>query len=229
MEKFTHIITGLLFGFLILFIFKAVHFNLIYNFYELLLYLIFISLSSIVLDYIELGFLSSHRRQLHTLSILIIPLIIMVFYPIIGMAMFIGFLSHILLDLLTPTGCPLFLPFNSLYYKVFRKEDNAVRTGSASEKALTIILFMILVIVIFSCFLAISELSYGFYDIHHLISSSDNDSINETHLNDTKVSFNDKKVYVNVNLDIKGDEEKNLSFTDSDNRTSTLIVSNYDG
>ena len=162
-------------------VFKAVHFNLIYNFYELLLYLIFISLSSIVLDYIELGFLSSHRRQLHTLSILIIPLIIMVFYPIIGMAMFIGFLSHILLDLLTPTGCPLFLPFNSLYYKVFRKEDNAVRTGSASEKALTIILFMKLVIVIFSCFLAISELSYGFYDIHHLISSSDNDSINETH------------------------------------------------
>ena len=145
------------------------------------------------------------------------------------MAMFIGFLSHILLDLLTPTGCPLFLPFNSLYYKVFRKEDNAVRTGSASEKALTIILFMILVIVIFSCFLANSELSYRFNDIHHLISSSDNDSINETHLNDTNVSFNDKKVYVNVNLDIKGDEEKNLSFTDSDNRTSTLIVSNYDG
>lgn len=88
-----------------------------------------------------------------------------------------------------PYGLSIILPFNSLYYKVFRKEDNAVRTGSASEKALTIILFMILVIVIFSCFLAISELSYGFYDIHHLISSSDNDSINETHLNDTNVSL----------------------------------------
>lgn len=228
MEKLTHIITALLFGFFLLFIFKAVSFPFISNFYELCLYLVFISLSAILLDYVELGFFTSHKRQLHSLFILIIPSIILIIYPIIGIGIFIGFLSHILLDLLTPTGCPLFSPYNSLYYKVFRKEDFAVKTGSPQEKALTIILLMILVIGVFGCFLAIPELSTGITDINHNMSFKNSDLDNNSNFNNTNVSFNDKSVYVNVNLDIKGDEEKNLSFTDSNNRTSTLIISNYD-
>lgn len=75
----------------------------------------------------------SHRTMTHSLIFLfLIPLLLLVFtrnlYIIMGI--FTGILSHLIMDMLNPTGVPLFYPINKRKFRVAK-----VRTGGAYEGA----------------------------------------------------------------------------------------------
>ena len=222
MRDYTHIISGLLIGYFLLILFKSLTINIISNTKVLLVYFIFIIISSIFLDYFEELIFNNHKRQFHTLFILIIPVVIIfskfpMCFPI-GFGILAGFSSHLLLDLLTPHGCPLLYPVNSYYYKVFTKNKSQIKTGSGKERGFALCLLLVLLITIIGTAFLLPDV-YGF--IPSVASSGWSQ-------NSSNLSYSDNHGYINVNLNIHEDEEKNLTFTDSDNHTSTLLIKNYD-
>lgn len=73
----------------------------------------------------------SHRTATHSLLFLIIATLLVLvctrnIYVIMGI--FTGVLSHLMMDMLNPTGVPLFYPFNKKKYRIAK-----VRTGGDSE------------------------------------------------------------------------------------------------
>ena len=213
MKNYTHAINGLLLGFVIIYIVKIFSINIVVNKLQILMYSIYIIIFSIILDYIEITIFDKHKRQLHTLFILLIPILIIFLkiipqHIIIGFAMFVGFLSHIFLDLLTPTGCPLFYPLTHHFYKFTIKHNLLIKTGTSKEKTFAVCLIFVLIVVIIGTGFILPGL-YGF------------DSNNNYEVNNS--SF----VHSNININIKDNEQKNITYIDENNHTSTIIISNY--
>jgi len=85
-----------------------------------------------------------HRGIFHSVFVLIlISLLIMLVSHEIAIAFFIGYLSHLILDSLTPKGVMLFYPFSKKRTKGF------IRTGSLWEN----IFFFVLIILCYIQFL----------------------------------------------------------------------------
>lgn len=224
MRSYTHIICALLMAYVFIIILKALNIDIIANTFELFIYFMFIIISSIFLDYFEALIFEDHKRQLHTLFILIIPILIifLFFIPLnfpIGFGILAGLSSHLLLDLLTPHGCPLLYPLNNYYYKVFTRNKSQIKTGSAKERGFALCLLIVLIITVIGSIFLLPGL-YGF--IPDAIYSA------ELTQNGTNVSYSDSPGNINVNLNIHEDEEKNLTFIDENNRTTTLLIKNYD-
>ena len=82
-------------------------------------------------------FIGKHRGIGHSI-IWIIPFVFIGFFNFgIGLALVVGFLSHIFLDTFTWNGCPFLYPFSKINFISLNKR-NRVRTGTAKEKAIFI-------------------------------------------------------------------------------------------
>jgi membrane-bound metal-dependent hydrolase YbcI (DUF457 family) len=73
-----------------------------------------------------------HRALTHSLVFLLPSLLL-------GTAPFLGILSHILLDMLTPSGVQLAWPKSTSYVIL----GGPVRTGSRTENAISLLLFLV--------------------------------------------------------------------------------------
>jgi len=79
-----------------------------------------------------------HRGIFHSLFLLIpISVFIAIINPEIAAAFFIGYLSHLVLDSLTPEGIMLFYPFSK------KRIQGFIRTGSLFENMLFILLLVL--------------------------------------------------------------------------------------
>lgn len=222
MRKKTHIVAGLIIGLLVFIVLRPFNLIFINNFFEFLKFNILVIISSIILDPLEYGFFKGHNRQLHSIFILIIPLLIIYFNLLIGLAIFSGFLSHIILDILNPSGCPLFSPIKKDYYKLSNKIDGGIKLGSDAEYAIFFTLLLVLILFVFGLLVAVPEISIGsptnFYNL------SNNTNIP---LNSSNITYDDENIRININVDIDDGEEKNVTINHYDNRT-TFLISNYD-
>ncbi|MDI9624126.1 MAG: metal-dependent hydrolase [Methanothermobacter sp.] len=91
-----------------------------------ILFLIITVISSLLIDFAEKAIFDNHKRQLHNMFMLVPCILIYLFYDMtIGTALTAGILSHILLDCLTPVGCPLFWPIYQGKYNVEWKHKNS--------------------------------------------------------------------------------------------------------
>lgn len=107
-------------------------------------------LSSVVVDFAEKAAFNEHKRQLHNVFTLIPFVLLYFFYDVTtGAAMLSGVSSHILLDFMTPTGCPFFYPIYRGRYRVNWRHKGS---GPREKRALTTIgiLAAILLLVIYA-------------------------------------------------------------------------------
>ena len=89
-------------------------------------FLIITVISSLLIDFAEKAIFDNHKRQLHNMFMLVPCILVYLFYDMtIGTALTAGILSHILLDCLTPVGCPLFWPIYQGKYNVDWKHKNS--------------------------------------------------------------------------------------------------------
>lgn len=85
-----------------------------------------------------------HRGIGHTI-IWFIPIVAAIFlYAPLGIALLSGFTAHILFDLLTKKGVPFLYPFSKTALVMPKKEKSRIITGSKQEKALCLVVILIL-------------------------------------------------------------------------------------
>lgn len=86
-------------------------------------------IASLIIDFAEKAIFNEHKRQLHNIFTIIPCILAYLFFDMtIGAALTAGILSHIILDCITPTGCPLFWPINKKKYDVkWKYSDNKAR------------------------------------------------------------------------------------------------------
>ena len=105
--------------------------------------ILFTAWISIMPDLIERA-IGEHRSWGHSI-IWLIPIISSFFFNItLGIAFISGFLSHILLDIITKKGVSFFYPFNKTRFVMPGKEKSRIQTGSKQEKALFLVIILIL-------------------------------------------------------------------------------------
>ena len=90
-----------------------------------------------------LSWFSKHRGMLHSfLAAVVGYFLISLFSEMYGIAFFLGYCSHLVLDLLTPQGVVLFAPFSGWRFRGFLK------TGSFEERMLFLLVCVLIVVVL---------------------------------------------------------------------------------
>ena len=92
-----------------------------------------------------IGLLTTHRGIFHSLFLaLLIPGLVWYFISKpYGFALFVGYISHLLIDGFTKMGVNLLHPFSTL------KIEGPIETGKIAEHVLLIILFILIIIKLF--------------------------------------------------------------------------------
>jgi len=86
-----------------------------------------------------------HRTITHSfLALVAMTVVAAIFSRYFALGMFFGYLSHLLLDSLNPTGVPFFYPFNRL-----KKSFARIRTGGWIDNLIFLVFLFIDVFVIF--------------------------------------------------------------------------------
>lgn len=106
-------------------------------------------ISSLLIDFAEKAIYEEHKRQLHNIFTIIPCILAYLFFDItVGAALIAGTMSHILLDTLTPTGCPLFWPVYRRHYHISWKHgDNKAREKRILATVTLLSLLTILVLI----------------------------------------------------------------------------------
>lgn len=112
--------------------------------------LILIALSKIKAFHNALNFAVKHRGLMHTLVLPVLFFIGFIFLQDVilkyaVLALFIGYVSHIFADCLTPKGCPVLFPLTTKNIRILK-----IKTGSALEFVVT---FMICILLIGAAFI----------------------------------------------------------------------------
>ncbi len=202
MRSYTHIVTGIIFSLLIMFI-SGIPVNAFYIFIA--------GAAAVIPDLIDYAFLAKHKRETHNIWILI-GLIALGFVNQIFIIVAAAYLSHLILDLMTYHGVRLFYPFKLTNYVVM-SEKNRIKTGTNREKALFFFLCIIMVGGVL--------LSYQVFSLidSTVASSGTTEVIGNNSTNGTA------KTYINVAVDI--DESmlnKNVSITNGQNGTNIIVT-----
>ena len=82
-----------------------------------------------------------HRTITHSfLALVAMTVVAAIFSRYFALGMFFGYLSHLLLDSLNPTGVPFFYPFIKIKYRFSKIR---IRTGSILENVLLVVLLIV--------------------------------------------------------------------------------------
>lgn len=80
-------------------------------------------------------FFFGHRGAIHSITVgLIISMSLIVVIPWSGLGFFVGWLGHLLLDMLTPLGVPLFWPFSLSKYAILPRVTRLFKFLSTRRK-----------------------------------------------------------------------------------------------
>lgn len=184
MRFYTHIAAATLFFIIFSFILNIKNTTLFWG-------IILTSLISILPDIIDIIIDKDHRGIGHSL-LLWIPIIgLLSIYnqnTVLIIALLSALTSHILLDLITRNGYPLFYPKKIMFVALNRKRR--IKTGTKQDKAVFIFLIILLIPTLI--------LSFNIYSISSPQFVQAQEPTNNT-LNDTKII----KDNVNVNIDSK--------------------------
>lgn len=165
MKFYTHITGGLL-----LYVFLVWIFNQPFSIGGILA----VCCMSVIPDLLD-RMVGEHRGWGHS-AILIIPLILSFFIATwLGLALLCGFMAHILFDILTRKGVAFFYPFSNTRYVMPKKEKSRIITGSKQEKALFIVVVLLLIPVSYG-------VVHGFPDLAAALGASNhtNNTTNKT-------------------------------------------------
>lgn len=205
MRSYTHIA-----GAILLFI----TFAYLTNLNNILIGIFFAGWISVFPDIID-RLLGKHRGYGHSL-IWLVPFTLVGFLDLaIAAALIIGFISHILLDILTVNGCPVLYPFWKTNFVCFSK-GRRIKTGTNQDKAVFVfILFLLIPVLLFTT--SVGSM-INFSDNQNLVFAA-GDNTNSSNNNDTiKNTFN-------LNFELDQNVKKNITVEKiSDNKTTITIT-----
>lgn len=214
MRSYTHII-----GAIILFISFAYMTSLDY----LLFGILFAGLISLFPDIVDnLG--GKHRGWGHSI-LWLIPFTFVGFWSLtLTVAMIIGLVSHMILDILTTKGCPLLYPLSKTNFVVL-KENRRIKTGTNYEKAIFIALVFLLASIIFFTFFSLhvekTPINFNTIFVSGTNETNKTNETNQTNHTNSNSSHGD----ANINFQLKNKINKNISVIKvSDNETDYLIT-----
>lgn len=134
MKFYTHIAGGVLLFTLLVWLF-----NLPFSFAGIF----FVGFVSVLPDLID-RVIGEHRGWGHSVIWLIPIFTAFLFNYTLGMAFLSGFMMHILFDVITRKGVPFFYPFSATRLVMPKTEKSRIITGSKQEKALFIVVLLLL-------------------------------------------------------------------------------------
>ncbi len=105
--------------------------------------------ASIIPDFAEKSVYDTHKRQIHSVFSVVPCILMYIFIDLtVGAALTAGIVSHLLLDCLTPAGCPLLMPLSRRRYSVmWRYNDTRAREKRILATAVLLALLTVLVVV----------------------------------------------------------------------------------
>lgn len=133
----------------------------------------------------------------------------------IAVAMILGFISHIFLDILTTHGCPVLYPIWKTDFVCFGKKRR-IKTGTNQDKAVFLfILFLLIPVLLFTTNIG-SLLQYA--GGQNVVFAANSDTVNGSINNDTM------KNNFYLNFELKEGVNKNISVQKiSENETNILV------
>lgn len=155
-----------------------------------------------------------HRGWGHSFLWLIPMALVVIYSPLIALALMVGFLSHLLLDSFTVYGSPVLYPFKKSGFVCLNKKRR-FKTGSNSDKAVFIfLLFLVVPIILFTT--GLGNVLLG--DVAFAVG-------NQTS-NNTSTPQNS-----NVYLSFKLDEacNKNITFEKINENKTSIVVMDVNG
>jgi len=104
--------------------------------------------ASILPDFAEKSVYETHKRQLHSVFSIVPCILMYIFLDLtVGAALTAGMVSHLLLDCLTPAGCPLLMPLSRRRYSVmWRYSDSRAREKRIVATAVLLALITVLTV-----------------------------------------------------------------------------------
>lgn len=207
MKYYTHVTAAILF-----FLIFAYLFNFKYS--DILAGILITSVVSVSPDLIELIIDAKHRGIGHSLllwiPIIILTGIISTYFAslVISVAVINAVISHIILDIITRKGYPLFYPKEIIFIALNKRKR--IKTGTKQDKAVFVFLLILLIPAL--------VFSFGILSLITPPAVQTQESTNDT-INDGRVI----KDNVNVNID---DRMKNTNITIkkvSENETQILV------
>lgn len=134
MKFYTHIAGGVLLFTLLVWLF-----NLPFSFAGIF----FVGFVSVLPDLVD-RVIGEHRGWGHSVIWLIPIFAAFLFNYTLGVAFFSGFMMHILFDVVTRKGVPFFYPFSATRLVMPKTEKSRIITGSKQEKAIFIVVLLLL-------------------------------------------------------------------------------------
>jgi inner membrane protein len=205
MRSYTHIVGA---------IFLFVTFAYVANFNNLLTGIFFAGWISVFPDLID-KLTGKHRGIGHSIFWLI-PLAIVGFWNMgIAVAIMIGFISHIFLDILTTNGCPVLYPLWKNDFVCFGKKRR-IKTGTNQEKAVFLVIFLLLI-----PFLLLTTNIVSLFENtgdQNVVFAGSSESVNSSINNDTM------KNNFYLNFELKEGVNKNISIQKVSEKETNILV-----
>lgn len=147
----------------------------------------------------------------------LIPFIILILLNFnMGMALAIGFLSHLLLDSFTAHGCPLLYPFRKTNF-VCLKNRNRLRTGTKQDKA--VFIFLLFLVVPFSLFTTGAGQILTEKTLDPVFASTGDISSQSNSINSSAIKNN-----VNIYLPVENGVNKNITIQRDGESPTTILI-----
>ncbi|HOI39520.1 MAG TPA: metal-dependent hydrolase [Methanobacterium sp.] len=184
------------------------------NFNNLLTGIFFAGWISVFPDIID-KLTGKHRGIGHSLFLLI-PLAIVGFWNIgIAVAIMVGFISHIFLDILTTNGCPVLYPLWKNDFVCFGKKRR-IKTGTNQDKAVFLVILLLLI-----PFLLLTTNVLSLFENtgdENVVFAGSSESVNSSINNDTM------KNNFYLNFELKEGVNKNISIKKVSEKETNILV-----
>lgn len=205
MREYTHI-TGAILLFLT--------FAYLTNYNNLIIGIFIAGWISVFPDIID-KLIGKHRGIGHSILWLIPFALLGIFNLTIAIAMIIGFISHILLDLMTIHGCPVLYPILKTDFVCFNRRKR-IKTGTYQEKAAFVFLLFLLIPVLF--FITNIGSLGGHSADQNVVFASNTDTTNSSKNNDTI------KNNYNLNFELNEGTNKKITVQKVSENETTIII-----
>jgi inner membrane protein len=204
MKYYTHIAGSLFFYLIVALLFQIDH---------LFIGLFFAAWISIFPDIID-KIVGKHRGLGHSIF-WFIPILITGFYSdVLLIALFIGFASHLVLDIFTVHGCPLLYPLKKSNFVALNKK-NRIKTSTNQDKAV----FVFFLVFLIPLFLFTTSLG-------PMIKLGESQYVMAAFMGDnqTNETIQSGKNYLSISLNLNNAGNKNITMERVNDTVTTIIV-----